>query len=257
MIRAAILAAGLLVAAGAAAAEPAVVALRAADAARDWRSVGAVAIDGRATCTGTLIAPAIVLTAARCLPAHVAPSRVTFAAGLRLGRAEAHRGVARIVRHPGTDARRSGATGRIAHDLALLALASPIRLGHVTPVPSGGVAVAGHAVAVVGYPDGGDAPSLVTGCPVVSRDRDVISIGCDLGLPGAPVLVADGSGWRLAAVAVAPATRDGRRVALAAGLDRGLDDLLRALSVGERPAAVGRRVAVGTPSTLTMAARRR
>jgi len=56
--------------------------------ARGWEAVGRLDLDGRGFCTGALIAPDLVLTAAHCMfdrasGSEVDPSRIEFHAGLR------------------------------------------------------------------------------------------------------------------------------------------------------------------------------
>ncbi len=71
-------------------------ALSTADTARAWEAVGRVNLVGTGFCTGTLIAPNLVLTAAHCMydkrtGARVATRDIQFLAGWRDGRAAATR----------------------------------------------------------------------------------------------------------------------------------------------------------------------
>ena len=87
----------LAVLAGSAQAEDAsLTSLQTGEEARGWEAVGRLDIDGKGFCTGALIAPDLVLTAAHCMfdrdtGLAVDPSRLQFLAGLRNGRALAYR----------------------------------------------------------------------------------------------------------------------------------------------------------------------
>ncbi|NOX74649.1 MAG: trypsin-like serine protease, partial [Alphaproteobacteria bacterium] len=70
------------------------VGLNTADAARAWEAVGRVNLVGTGFCTGALIAPNLVLTAAHCMydkrtGERVKTENVEFLAGWRDGRAAA------------------------------------------------------------------------------------------------------------------------------------------------------------------------
>ena len=96
----------LLAHAGAAVAEDAaMVTLETADDSRGWDAVGKLALGDHGFCTGALIAPQLVLTAAHCLydketGVQLRPEDIEFQAGFRNGRALAYRSVIRAVAHP-------------------------------------------------------------------------------------------------------------------------------------------------------------
>ena len=71
-----------------------------------WAAVGRIDLGSRGFCSGTLIAPDVVLTAAHCLYDKATgepfrPADLTFLAGLRDGRAAAARNGVMILPHPG------------------------------------------------------------------------------------------------------------------------------------------------------------
>ena len=85
--------------------ESRLISLETSDAGQDWQAVGRLNLGARGFCTGALIAPDLVLTAAHCLydkdtGARIDDRDIEFLAGWRNGRAEAYRGVRTSVPHP-------------------------------------------------------------------------------------------------------------------------------------------------------------
>jgi hypothetical protein len=96
-----------------------------------WSALGRVNAGGRGFCTGTLIGPSLVLTAARCLYDRVegrwwAPGEIHFVAGYQRDRYLIHSGVAGTEVAPGFGAAAGTSLANAANDWALLALEAPI-----------------------------------------------------------------------------------------------------------------------------------
>lgn len=203
---------------------------------RGWEAVGRLNIGGQAFCTGALIAPDLVLTAAHCLfdrenGRRFKPAEIEFLAGWRNGRANAYRGVSRAVAHPDFEYYDGDRIARIAYDVALLQLDQPVRNSTVTPFATGVRPRKGAEVGVVSYArDRAESPSLQEVCHVLARRSGTLVLSCDVdfGSSGAPIFSINEDGEpQIVSVISAKADVRGRMVALGTSLEEPLGELMK------------------------------
>jgi V8-like Glu-specific endopeptidase len=210
------------------------VTLQTRDASKGWEAVGRLDISGKGFCTAALIQPRLILTAAHCLfdndNTPIDPSRFTFEAGLRDGRAAASRGVSRLLAHP--DYVHNGPstdTSEVVNDVAILELSQPIRNGRIIPYPIASQPQTGEKVSIVSYgKDRANAPSLQEVCSVMSRQDGILIMSCDVafGSSGAPVFRLRNGQYEIVSVVSAKAEVEDQAVSVGTSLQQPLATLL-------------------------------
>lgn len=191
-------------------------------------------------CSGVLVAPDLVLTAAHCLFGEVDGQNgdltgFTFRTGAYPAHPSISRGVNAVLPHPLFMFAKRAGQDELRYDYGLMRLESPIPTSVAIPLDVADVVVGpGDSVLLASWPRGQGKRARERRCPVLQQSPNQLLVECVVvkGESGSPVLGRRGDEWVVLGVMVATTRIEGRPAGLAV---RRIPERLDALQIAMDP----------------------